>query len=263
MFLSLKKERTLMTRLALKLTIIFVVLLQTYIYSQTFGFGCLGFTGGYAGYSHQKYQPDGLNEYIKIFNLNRKDSLTENLDSFGSANGFRVGLNFFRKKFSGVFVTAKGFYQFLDEKHQAIEKISSGNVTTSYDVKLINWGLGFDLGTPIVSFLNWKIIDAALLYNQARFSSSQNFPGALTIVKNYKSDSKFGYSVGTGIVIEILGEYITLEGLAAYSKLTIDEMKMDDGSKLVKNENSTEVLKNFIADGGFNAVVQLNIGLPL
>ena len=252
-----------MTGLSIKLTIIFIVLFQTYLNSQSFGFGCLGFTGGYAGYSHQKYQPDGLNDYIKIFNLNRKDSLTENLHSFGSANGFRVGLNFFRKKFSGVFITAKGCYQFLNEKHQAVEKLSSGIVSTSNEVKMINWGLGIDLGTPIISFLNWKIIDAALLYNQARFSNTQNFPGALTVVNNYKSDYHFGYTIGTGIIIEILGEYITLEGLAAYSKITIDEMKMDDGTKLMKNENSTEAMKNFIADGGFNAVIQLNIGLPL
>lgn len=252
-----------MAWLNIKSTIIIVFLFQTYLNSQTFGFGCLGFTGGYAGYSHQKYQPDGLNDYIKIFNLNRKDSLAENLNNFGSANGFRVGLNFFRKKFSGVFVTAKGFYQFHNEKHQAVEKLSSGNVSTSYEVKLINWGLGLDLGTPIISFLNWKIVDAALLYNQARFSNTQNFPGALTIVKNYKSDYQFGYSIGTGIIIEILGEYITLEGLAAYSKITIDEMKMGDGTRIMKNENSTEAMKNFIADGGFNAVVQLNIGLPL
>ena len=197
-----------MSGLSIKSTIIFIVLFQSYLNSQSFGFGCLGFTGGYAGYSHQKYQPDGLNDYIKIFNLNRKDSLTENLHSFGSANGFRVGLNFFRKKFSGVFITAKGFYQFLNEKHQAVEKLSSGIVSTSNEVKMINWGLGIDLGTPIISFLNWKIIDAALLYNQARFSNTQNFPGALTVVNNYKSDYHFGYTIGTGIIIEILGEYI-------------------------------------------------------
>ena len=85
----------------------------------------------------------------------------------------------------------------------------------------------------------------------------------MTIIKNYKSDSEFGYSIGSGIVIEILGEYITLEGLAGYSKITINEMKMDDGTKLMKNENSSEEMNNFIADGGFNAVIQLNIGLPL
>lgn len=252
-----------MNGLSTKLIIMIVFLFQTYLYSQTFGFGCLGFSGGYAGFSYQEYKPDGLNDYVKIFNSNRKDSLSENLNSFGSANGFRVGLNLFRKKFSGVFITAKGFYQFQNEKHQAIEKLSNGNVSTSFEVKLINWGLGVDVGTPIISFLNWKIIDAALLYNQARFSNTQNFPGALTVVKNYKSNFKIGYSVGTGIIIEIFGEYITLEGSAAFSKITIDEMKMDDGTKLMKNENSTEAMKNFISDGGFNAVIQLNVGFPL
>lgn len=246
-----------------KLKFIILTFFSTCTIAQNFGFGCIGFTGAYAGYSYQRYQPDGLNDYIKIFNLNRKDSLTENLNDFGNAKGFRVGLNLLRKKINGVFVTAKGFYQFLDEKHQAIEKLSSGAVTTSYELKFISWGLGFDLGTPIVSSLNWKIVDVAILYNQARLSSSQNLPGAVTVVKNYKSDFKLGYSIGTGIIVEILGEYITLEGLAAYSKLSVDELKMDDGTKLVKNENSTYVMKNFITDGGFNAVVQLNIGLPL
>lgn len=261
-FLSLKKRSVIMIGFSVKLTILLFIL-QTFTNAQTFGFGCLGFTGGYGGYSYQKYQANGLNEYIKVFNLTRQNSLSEKLNSFGSTNGFRVGLNFFRKKFSGVFLTAKGYYQSLDEEHQAIEKLSTGEISTSYEVKFINWGLGVDLGTPIVSFLNWKIIDAALTYNKARFSNTQNFPGAVTIVKNYKSDFEFGYSIGTGIIVEILGEYITLEGSAAYSKISIDEMKMDDGSKLVKNENSIETMKNFIVDGGFNAVIQLNIGLPL
>jgi hypothetical protein len=247
----------------LKLFLILFIFANISVVAQTFGFGCLGFTGGYAGYSYQKYHPDGLNEYIKIYNFNRQDSLTESLSNFGSANGFRVGINFFRKKFRSVFITGKGFYQLLNEKHQSIEKLAPGNVTTSYEVKMINWGLGFDLGVPIVSFLNWKILDAAVTYNQAKFSDTQNFPGALTIVKNYKSDFKLGYSVGTGIIIEILGEYVTLEGLAAYSKLKINEMKMDDGTKLMKFENSSEKMDNFIVDGGFNAVIQLNIGLPL
>jgi len=262
-FLNCKKEKPSMIRLSLKLAILLFILLQAYTNAQTFGFGCLGFTGGYGGYSYQKYQANGLNEYIRVFNLSRHDSLSENLNNFGSAKGFRVGLNFFRKKFSSVFITAKGFYQTLNEKHQAVEQLASGSVSTTYEVKLTNWGVGFDLGVPIISILNWKIIDAALTYNQARFSNAQNFPGALTIVKNYKSDFRLGYSIGTGIIVEILGEYITLEGLAAYSKITINEMKMDDGTKLMKYENSPEEMKNFIVEGGFNAVIQLNIGLPL
>lgn len=252
-----------MTWLSLKSTIIFFVLFQIHIHPQTFGFGCLGFPGAYGGYSYQKYKPDGLNESVRIFNLIRKDSLSESLSNFGQAQGFRVGVNFFRKKFSSVFITGKGYYQFLAEKHEALEKLFAGEVRTSYEVKITNWGLGIDLGMPIVSFLNWKIVDAALLYNQAKFSSTQNFTGSSTLVNNYKSDFKLGYSVGTGIVFELLGEYITLEGSAAYSSFTIDEMKSDNGTALPVNEKSAEAMRNFITDGGFNAVIQLNIGLPL
>ena len=158
----------------------------------------------------------------------------------------------------------KGFYQTLNEKHQAVEQLASGiSYQRTYEVKLTNWGVGVDLGVPIISILNWKIIDAALTYNRAKFSNTQNFPGAVTIVKNYESDFEFGYSVGTGIIIEILGEYITLEGSAAYSKISIGEMKMSDKTILTINENSTETMKSFINDGGFNAVIQLNIGIPL
>ena len=36
--------------------------------AQTFGFGCLGFVGGYGGYSYQDYNAAGLNEYIRYWN---------------------------------------------------------------------------------------------------------------------------------------------------------------------------------------------------
>lgn len=242
---------------------IFFFFIPIQITAQNIGFGCFGFTGGYAGYSFQKYQPSGLNENIKVFNAEHKDSLTQSLKSFGSANGFRVGINFFRKKYKSFFFTGKGFYQLLIEKDDVTEKFFNGDATTSYEVKFTNWGLGIDLGTPILSFLNWKIIDASLLYNQIKFSNKQNLPGTSPTTKNYRSDFQFGYSVGTGIIIEIYGEYITLEGSALFSRITINEVKTDDGIKLTVNENSSQVMNNFITDGGFNALVQLNVGIPL
>lgn len=243
-------------------TIVFIFF-QSYGFAQSFGFGCLGFPGGFGGYNIQKYQPSGLNDYIKIFNLNHQDSLLNEMPDFGLARGYRVGVNFFRKKFSGVFLTGKGFYQVLSEKHDALEQLLAGKAATTNEVKLINWGVGFDLGIPIISILNWKIIDAAVTYNQAKFSNTKNLPGAVTIVENYKSDFEFGYSLGTGIIIEILGEYITLEGSAAYSKLKIDELKMDNGVKLTTGENTNKVVKNFISDGGLSTLIQLNVGIPL
>lgn len=252
-----------MVKLGIKLIILFLFLFRGNLSAQTIGFGCFGFTGGYAGYSYQKFQPTGLNEYIRIFNFDRRDSLNENLGDFGTATGFRVGVNFFRKKFKGFIISGKGYYQMLIEKEDATEKLFSGDFKTSYELKFTNWGIGLDLGIPVVSFLNWKIADAALLYNQVKLSSKQGFPNSITITKNYRSDFQFSYSIGTGVIIEIYGEYITLEGLAAYSKIIINGMKLDDGTILTINENSNQVMNNFISDGGFNAVIQLNIGIPL
>lgn len=242
-----------------------VILIGSYDYSnaQSFGFGCIGFTGAFGGYSYQKYNPSELNDYINSFNRLRIDSLTEPMNSFGNARGLRVGINFFRKKYRHFFFTTKGFYQLLVERKNALEKLSTGNVSTNFETKLTTWGLGFDVGTPIVSFLNWKIIDAAIIYNQAKFSNTQNFPGAVTIVNSYKSDFSFGYSIGSGVIVELFGEYVTLEGSALYSKISIGEMQSENSVKLTKNENSTDVIKNFISEGGLNAVIQLNIGIPL
>ncbi len=231
--------------------------------AQSFGFGCIGFTGAFGGYSYQKYNPSELNDYINSFNQIRTDSLVEPMNSFGHARGFKVGINFFRKKYKHFFFTTKGFYQLLVERKNALEKLSTGNVSTNFETKLTTWGLGFDVGTPIISFLNWKIIEAAIVYNQAKFSNTQNFPGAVTIVKNYKSDFSFGYTIGSGVIVELFGEYITLEGSALYSKISIGEIQNENSVKLTKHENSDEVIKNFISDGGLNAVIQLNIGIPL
>lgn len=234
-----------------------------YSNAQSFGFGCIGFTGAFGGYSYQKYNPSEFNDYINSFNQLRIDSLTEPMNSFGNARGFKVGINFFRKKYKHFFFTTKGFYQLVVERKNALEKLSNGNVSTNFETKLTAWGFGFDVGTPIISFLNWKIIDAAVIYNQAKFSNTQNFPDAVTIVKSYKSDFSFGYTIGSGVIIELFGEYITLEGSALYSKFSIGEMQNENSVKLTKNENSDEVIKNFISEGGLNAVIQLNIGIPL
>jgi hypothetical protein len=64
--------------------------------AQSFGFGCLGLVGGYAGYSHQNYIPSGLNDYILVYNEIRTDSLVSPVSSFGKARGFRVGLKPFQ-----------------------------------------------------------------------------------------------------------------------------------------------------------------------
>ena len=94
--------------------------------AQSFGFGCLGLVGGYAGYTYQIYKPTGLNTYIQTFNLLRKDSLKGSMPNFGKSSGYRVGINFYRADLRGFILTAKGFYQNLGEENECFSSFSRG-----------------------------------------------------------------------------------------------------------------------------------------
>jgi hypothetical protein len=232
--------------------------------AQSFGFGCLGLVGGYAGYSYQIYKPTGLNTYIQTFNLLRKDSLQGSMSNFGKSSGYRVGVNFFRADLKGFILTAKGYYQNLGEENDASVSSSAGPYNSNLKYQLRSWGIGFDLGTSITKSLSWKVIDLSLLFNTAELTNTINYPGAQTYVNTYKSDHQaLGYTVGTGFIFGIIGRYVSLEGFAGYTYLKIDKVKQDDGTYLTVNETSSSEMSNFIDAGGFNAVIQLNIGFPL
>lgn len=248
----------------LKLTpiLFFFIVVSPLSYSQSFGFGCLGLVGGFGGYSFQRYQPTGLNDYISSFNEVREDSLTTRMGNFGTLKGIRVGINFFRADFQGFILTTKGFYQSLLEKHEAAVISTPGETRYKYEVELKNWGVGVDLGTSITRSFSWKVIDAALLFNTVTFTDSRNYPGGFTQVEEYQSESALGYSIGTGFIYSLIEGYISIEGLAGYTQMTIGSMKNED-VELTINETSTQPMTNFIDNGGFIAVIQLNIGFPL
>ncbi|MBK7630468.1 MAG: hypothetical protein IPJ23_07185 [Ignavibacteriales bacterium] len=251
-----------MNRLSYK--ILFLFLIFTYqILPQAFGFGCLGFIGGFGGYSYQQYKPDGLNSYVANFNLNNSEYLENKMSDFGKASGYRVGVNVFRAKFTGLLITAKGYYQQLQEGHAAIDYQTGFAKNTNFDLKLKSWGIGVDLGIPITDFLNWKIIDGSLLINSARFTETINSQEGTSVKKFDNEKTEFGYSVGSGFIFEILKDYISLEGVASYSVITIDKMKNEDGSILINNPNKNLNSEKFINTGGFSAVLQLNLGFPL
>ncbi len=255
-----------MTKLFL-LVILFldvIFLFTPSVKAQAFGFGCLGFVGGYGGYSYQIYQPTEFNDYIDAFNLLRKDSLSSPMSHFGKAKGYRVGVNLFRADFSGFILTAKGFYQKLTEKKDAFTSTSFGSTNTTFEVDLKNWGVGIDLGTTLTGALSWKVIDAAILFNTATLTTTVNAPGAITEVHKFNSEkASLGYTVGTGFIFAIIKEYITLEGVAGYTVFSIEKMKYDEGVYLTVTEKSDIIMQKFIETGGFNAVIQLNIGFPL
>jgi hypothetical protein len=193
--------------------------------SQTFGFGCLGFVGGYGGFTYQQYDAKGLNEAIRFWNS--LEFLHEPMEEFTFATGYRVGLNFFRATFeNNIILTAKGYYQSLDKTNKA--KLGDNNSDDFYtlDMDMRNWAIGFDVG--------WELTKA---------------------------------SIGTGIIVAIIKDYISIEGLAGYTYLSIDNVYNDMGTPFLNpiepNDQFSGIDGKFIESGGFTAVVQINIGFPI
>lgn len=231
------------------------------LHPQSFGFGCLGFVGGYAGYSYQKYNPEGLNSYVTELN---KDTLAIPLSKFGTLKGYRVGLNFFRAHISSFILTAKGFYENLNEKHEAVKKLVNGTSTTDLELEYKNWGIGLDLGITITNMISWKIVDGAVRFNNVKLTDTRNSTGGETQIVEYKNaKTAIGYSIGTGFILAIIEDYVSLEGTAGYTIFSIDQVQKNDGTVLAIADNPNQPVRNFIKSGGFNAVVQLNLGFPL
>jgi len=241
------------------LKIFFLLLsISSFVQAQTFGFGCLGFVGGYGGFTYQQYNAAGLNDYLEYFN--QLENTIDPVDEFNSATGYRVGLNLFRATFeNGIIVTAKGFYQYLSKKNKGTVGVGVNDDNYSMDLTFKNWSFGFDVGWQFTNVVSWKILDGSLNFNNATLTQTTDLPGE-TIVNKYKSDSGvFGYSIGTGIIVAIIKDYVSIEGLAGYSQVVIDNVYNENGEPFL----GSNYKEKFIDSGGFSAVIQINVGFPL
>lgn len=239
-----------------------IILFNTQIFSQTLGFGCLGFVGGYGGVVYQKYNAEGLNNFVKYFNETNPSTLNGQMEEFYGAVGYRVGINFFRATLeSGIIISAKGYYQSLSRTRKASETLANATTNYKYELDLKNWAIGFDVGYAFTSYLSWKIVDGAINFNNFSLTETINMSGGSTDVSKYKSDGGLiGYTVGTGIIVSIIKDYVSLEGLAGYTHLQIEDLKTDDGDSFMQQFPGNG---NFIEAGGFTAVLQVNVGFPL
>ncbi len=237
-----------------------ITILAFPILPQAFGFGCLGFVGGFGGYSYQQYQPNGLNKYVANFNSTYSGYPLNQMADFSKATGYRVGINVFRAKFTGLFITAKGYFQQLMEEHNAITPLE---VDYKYNLKLKSWGIGVDVGIPLTNRLSWKIVDGSLLINSASFTETINSSLGTAVNKFDNDKTEIGYSIGTGFIFDIIKDYISIEGVASYSLFEINKMKTENGLELLYSADIAANTDKFIRAGGFSAVVQLNLGFPL
>ncbi|MFA8343273.1 MAG: hypothetical protein ACEPO8_09930 [Rhodothermaceae bacterium] len=237
-------------KIKLKSLFVLIILFAGSLFAQTCGFGCLGLSGAFGGYTYQSYETEGLNLYAKnTLGLN---------DSFGNAKGFRAGGNIVRAKFDGYFFTIKGFYQFSSEEKEVISA-SLQDVRNTYELKANYWGVGLDIGIPVLDFMDFKILDGGITFQQTDYEERQiSGTGEIAYKKYENEDSDIGYYVGSGLIFHLVQDYVSLEGSAYYNMMSVSNLIDESGNKLL-NEDSPDL----ISKGGLSLIVQLNIGFPL
>ena len=235
------------------------------ILPQSFGFGCFGFVGGYAGYSYQKYEPGSLNEQIRGFNNAMSDGSYQIIPEFGTAQGYRLGINFMRAKFSDTFVSVKGYYEALSENHAYSYSGTQSVINSELNLSLKSWNIGVDFGIPITDLFSWKIIEGVVHFNSAKLIHKPNLDDNTKEIKYENDAPEIGYSISTGFIFSIVENFLSIEGTAGYKFFKINQMTTEDGSEfLLRPEDSRAIEEaDFIKAGGFSAVVQLNLGFPL
>ncbi|MGE5682336.1 MAG: hypothetical protein ACM34K_15825 [Bacillota bacterium] len=249
-------------RLFAMLVVIALVWVSSGSFGQTCGFGCLGLGGVYGGYTVQKYDAKGLNEYIQAYNSSHSATLKEKMKEFGkSATGFRLGANIFRTRNNSLFFSLKGYYQYLREEHTSTEEISGSSFNTTYTLDLNYYGLGLDLGLVLGRNIDFKVIDAQVTFHSADFKPRTNLPDNQFSDIDFRNQKKIiGYTLGSGLIFHVIQNYISLEATAGYTKFAFEKLENDNVQKI---ENSFDSINDFVKNGGLSATVQLNVGIPL
>jgi len=229
--------------------------------AQPFGFGCLGLSGFYAGFSNQLYETNGISEYLNTGFV--KDKI-----EFKRGTGYRVGANIFRAKSKYIFVSAKGYYQFLKESHERhiissgdnIENVNPNFVKEKYDLSLNHWGVGIDIGLPIFSILDWKVIEGNLTFHNTELNGEYyNLQGELINEVKYSPEKiKIGYFIGSGIILHLIPDYVSIEATAGMNFFEIKNLSNENEMIPSSSSNAKALNKS-----GFSATLQLNVGFPL
>ena len=240
-------------------SIAFVIIWTAISNAQSFGFGCLGLSGFYGGYTQQVYKADGINELI---NQNYLSSSDEKI-KLEKGTGFRIGANIFRADFNDVFITVKGFFQFLKEEHTINSQplgVIQGTFQKKIQLSMNHWGVALDFGFPLFSIFDLKLVEGGVTFYNSEFVYNTLLNDVQqTEVKLEPEKTQISYYIGSGLIINLIPEYISIEGTAAYTLLGIDSLKNNNVIVIP----SLVSAKRPIEKGGFAATVQLNVGFPL
>jgi hypothetical protein len=223
------------------------------IFSQTCGFGCLGLSGFYGGYSVEKYDAEGLNNFLNSFSP--KDNLNFNMQK---GEGLIVGMNIVRANYTDFFFTFKGYYQFYSETQE--KPMNSDPLKNIINAKfeMNNWGFGLNFGIPLFSIFDWKVIEGNLSFYSPELTVQEKYDNYLVNEEIFSSDRvRMGFSLGSGLIIHVIRDYVSLEATGLYSFAEVDNLISEKtGIKIPARE------EKLILQGGIIGIVQLNVGIP-
>ncbi len=234
----------------------------TALNAQSFGFGCLGLSGFYAGFSKQNYDNPGLNDYIsqRINILDPSKTIISNKIEFTQGTGYRIGANFFRAKWDKFFFSAKGYYQFLKESNEISAQLQNVDTREKYQLTMNHWGVGIDFGVPLFWILDWKIAEANVTFYNTEFSQETFLNNVSQGEIKFKPDkNNIGYFIGTGLILHLVPDYISVEGTAGFNIIQIDDLSNDSGITIPSASSSKKVIDK----GNLSITLQLNVGFPL
>lgn len=226
--------------------------------------GMLLESGIYGGYGAQQFSAKGFNDYIKVYNDNRP-ALTKTMDDFGFAHGWKVGANLLQIQDDDMLYGLNFFYQQTQEKHEATATLTNNiPAKREYALTLISYGFGVSFSYIMSNSFDFKIADIKMNWNNAKLINKYTEGTNPTTEQTLKSpEASIGGQISTGLVYYPFPPYISLEANVGYSYFTIDQMQFESGQYLAQNENSNELMENFIDGGGFFAFAQLNIAIPI
>ena len=227
--------------------------------AQSSGFG---FSGFFAGYSQQDFSTTAINDYVYNQNIQTdpQNLFSSDQIDFKRLTGYRIGANFFRAQFGNIFITAKGYYQFLRELHDLSAQMPEGLVQENYQLTMNHWGVGLDIGINLFWILDWKIIEGDLTFFNSDFRQEKIINNISQGVNDFISGKNIkGYFLGSGFVLQIIPDYVSIEGTIGYNFITIDKLidKSGTGISPALSNNSS------IDKGEMSTTIQLNVGFPL
>ena len=123
-----------------------------------------------------------------------------------------------------------------------------------------HWGVGIDFGIPLFSMLDLKIAEANVTFYNTEFSQETFLDNVSQGEIKFKPDkNNIGYFIGTGLILHLVPDYISVEGTVGYNIIQIDKFGNDSGITIPSSASS----KNAVDKGNLSITLQLNVGFPL